>query len=76
MNYPFKLRKLVVLSALSSPHLVHVRERIRIDGWPISKQLFTKYFWETYEQLEDTKVQGSVHLDLVSVPDDTSFYLR
>ncbi|XP_034548266.1 folylpolyglutamate synthase, mitochondrial-like [Notolabrus celidotus] len=39
----------------SSPHLVHVRERIRINGWPISKQLFTKYFWETYEQLEDSK---------------------
>ncbi|KAI3372664.1 hypothetical protein L3Q82_022712, partial [Scortum barcoo] len=43
------------LSALSSPHLVHVRERIRINGWPISKQLFTKYFWEAYERLEDTK---------------------
>ncbi|XP_070689587.1 folylpolyglutamate synthase, mitochondrial-like [Pempheris klunzingeri] len=39
----------------SSPHLVHVRERIRINGWPISKQLFTKYFWEAYERLEDTK---------------------
>ncbi|XP_028269053.1 folylpolyglutamate synthase, mitochondrial-like [Parambassis ranga] len=39
----------------SSPHLVHVRERIRINGWPISKGLFTKAFWETYEQLEETK---------------------
>ncbi|KAM7416856.1 hypothetical protein PAMA_018772 [Pampus argenteus] len=39
----------------SSPHLVHVRERIRINGWPISKKLFTKYFWEAYEQLEETK---------------------
>ncbi|XP_076586562.1 folylpolyglutamate synthase, mitochondrial-like [Chaetodon auriga] len=39
----------------SSPHLVNVRERIRINGWPISKQLFTKYFWEAYERLEDTK---------------------
>ncbi|XP_044188049.1 folylpolyglutamate synthase, mitochondrial-like [Thunnus albacares] len=39
----------------SSPHLVHVRERIRINGWPISKKLFTKYFWEVYERLEDTK---------------------
>ncbi|CAN9512772.1 unnamed protein product [Ophioblennius macclurei] len=39
----------------SSPHLVHVRERIRINGWPISRRLFTKYFWETIERLEDTK---------------------
>ncbi|CAB1430570.1 unnamed protein product [Pleuronectes platessa] len=39
----------------SSPHLVHVRERIRINGGPISKHLFTKYFWEAYERLDDTK---------------------
>ncbi|XP_062273060.1 folylpolyglutamate synthase, mitochondrial-like isoform X2 [Scomber scombrus] len=39
----------------SSPHLVHVRERIRINGWPISKKIFNKYFWEVYERLEDTK---------------------
>ncbi|KAI1900650.1 hypothetical protein AGOR_G00052100 [Albula goreensis] len=39
----------------SSPHLVQVRERIRIDGHPISKELFTKYFWQVYEQLEATK---------------------
>ncbi|XP_076005471.1 folylpolyglutamate synthase, mitochondrial-like [Genypterus blacodes] len=39
----------------SSPHLVHVRERIRINGQPISKQLFAKYFWQVYEQLEATK---------------------
>ncbi|XP_071371741.1 folylpolyglutamate synthase, mitochondrial-like [Centroberyx affinis] len=39
----------------SSPHLVHVRERICINGQPISKELFTKYFWEAYERLEVTK---------------------
>ncbi|XP_028313914.1 folylpolyglutamate synthase, mitochondrial-like [Gouania willdenowi] len=39
----------------SSPHLVHVRERIRINGQPISTQLFTKYFWQTMERLEDAK---------------------
>uniref|UniRef100_A0A8C2AGG0 Folylpolyglutamate synthase n=1 Tax=Cyprinus carpio TaxID=7962 RepID=A0A8C2AGG0_CYPCA len=30
----------------SSPHLVQVRERIRINGQPIGKELFTKYFWQ------------------------------
>ncbi|XP_067087526.1 folylpolyglutamate synthase, mitochondrial-like, partial [Osmerus mordax] len=39
----------------SSPHLVQVRERIRINGQPISKDLFTKYFWEVYTQLDATK---------------------
>ncbi|NXQ31381.1 FOLC protein, partial [Alaudala cheleensis] len=39
----------------SSPHLVQVRERIRINGKPISKDLFNKYFWLVYNRLEETK---------------------
>ncbi|XP_066569024.1 folylpolyglutamate synthase, mitochondrial isoform X2 [Amia ocellicauda] len=39
----------------SSPHLVQVRERIRINGKPISKELFTKYFWQVYGRLDETK---------------------
>ncbi|XP_047426356.1 folylpolyglutamate synthase, mitochondrial isoform X2 [Mugil cephalus] len=39
----------------SSPHLVQVRERIRINGQPIGKELFTKYFWQIYGRLDDTK---------------------
>ncbi|XP_069742669.1 folylpolyglutamate synthase, mitochondrial isoform X2 [Narcine bancroftii] len=43
----------------SSPHLVQVRERIRINGKPISKDLFTKYFWQVYNRLEETKAGDS-----------------
>ncbi|XP_070706502.1 folylpolyglutamate synthase, mitochondrial [Pempheris klunzingeri] len=39
----------------SSPHLVQVRERIRVNGQPIGKQLFTKYFWQVYGRLDETK---------------------
>ncbi|XP_077399096.1 folylpolyglutamate synthase, mitochondrial isoform X2 [Vanacampus margaritifer] len=39
----------------SSPHLVQVRERIRINGRPIGKDLFTKYFWQVYGRLDETK---------------------
>ncbi|GAB1286240.1 Folylpolyglutamate synthase, mitochondrial [Apodemus speciosus] len=39
----------------SSPHLVQVRERIRINGKPISPELFTKHFWHLYNQLEEFK---------------------
>ncbi|XP_071321701.1 folylpolyglutamate synthase, mitochondrial isoform X2 [Trachinotus anak] len=39
----------------SSPHLVQVRERIRINGQPIGKELFTKYFWQVYGRLDETK---------------------
>nr|XP_031306385.1 folylpolyglutamate synthase, mitochondrial isoform X2 [Camelus dromedarius] len=43
----------------SSPHLVQVRERIRINGQPISPELFTKHFWRLYNRLEETKGDSS-----------------
>uniref|UniRef100_A0A4W5Q7E5 Folylpolyglutamate synthase n=1 Tax=Hucho hucho TaxID=62062 RepID=A0A4W5Q7E5_9TELE len=46
----------------SSPHLVQVRERIRINGQPISKELFTKYFWEVFAQLDATKDSHGVSM--------------
>ncbi|CAH1272406.1 FPGS [Branchiostoma lanceolatum] len=39
----------------SSPHLVQVRERIRINGQPISRDDFSKYFWSCYNRLAQTK---------------------
>ncbi|KAF0878893.1 FOLC protein, partial [Crocuta crocuta] len=43
----------------SSPHLVQVRERIRINGRPISPELFTKHFWHLYHRLEESKDSSS-----------------
>ena len=41
----------------TSPHLVAVRERIRVNGAPLSEDLFTKYFYEVWDRLkENTKV--------------------
>ncbi|XP_019895571.2 putative folylpolyglutamate synthase [Musca domestica] len=36
----------------SSPHLVSLTERIRINGQPISKQKFTQHFWPVYNRLK------------------------
>ncbi|KAI0660921.1 FolC bifunctional protein [Cubamyces menziesii] len=36
----------------TSPHLVAVRERIRVNGTPISEELFTKYFFEVWDRLK------------------------
>ncbi|TFK29368.1 tetrahydrofolylpolyglutamate synthase [Coprinopsis marcescibilis] len=36
----------------TSPHLVAVRERIRINGTPLSEEAFTKYFFEVWDRLE------------------------
>lgn len=51
----------------SSPHLVQVRERIRINGQPIGKELFTKYFWQVYGRLEKTKVGDLEQVNVTSV---------
>ncbi|XP_048775690.1 folylpolyglutamate synthase, mitochondrial-like isoform X3 [Ostrea edulis] len=39
----------------SSPHLVEVRERFRINGIPITREKFTNYFWDVFGKLEKTK---------------------
>ncbi|VDM94043.1 unnamed protein product, partial [Onchocerca ochengi] len=36
----------------SSPHLIHVRERIRINGHPLLEKDFVKYFRYIYSSLE------------------------
>ncbi|XP_064616847.1 folylpolyglutamate synthase, mitochondrial-like [Liolophura sinensis] len=38
----------------SSPHLVEVRERIQINGQPISRDMFSSYFWEVHDRLTQT----------------------
>ncbi|XP_065092550.1 folylpolyglutamate synthase, mitochondrial [Ochlerotatus camptorhynchus] len=39
----------------SSPHLVSVTERIRLDGLPINSSKFTTYFWKVYNRLLDSR---------------------
>ncbi|XP_076343346.1 folylpolyglutamate synthase, mitochondrial-like isoform X2 [Tachypleus tridentatus] len=36
----------------SSPHLIAVCERIRINGEPLSKEMFASYFWDVYTKLQ------------------------
>lgn len=38
------------IGTFTSPHLVSVRERMRIDGEDISEELFTKYFFELWDR--------------------------
>jgi len=39
---------------------VEVRERIRINGRPLSREAFSRYFWHCYHQLEDSKVRAAL----------------
>lgn len=36
----------------TSPHLVSPRERIVLDGTPISQEMFTRYFYEVWDRFE------------------------
>jgi hypothetical protein len=36
----------------TSPHLVSVRERIRINGIPIPEEDFVRFFYEVWDRLE------------------------
>lgn len=43
----------------TSPHLKSVRERIRINGNPISEELFTKYFFQVWDRMDATSSDES-----------------
>ncbi|KAI3612308.1 tetrahydrofolylpolyglutamate synthase [Moniliophthora roreri] len=41
----------------TSPHLVAVRERIRINGRPLPEEDFTRFFFEVWDRLQDNTVR-------------------
>lgn len=44
-----------ITGLFTSPHLVDIRERIRINGLPVSKQIFGQAYWSIRECLEQYK---------------------
>lgn len=47
----------------SSPHLVSVRERIRVDGQPISRKQFARCFWDVHQKLGGVQVSWLSWID-------------
>lgn len=41
----------------TSPHLIEVRERIRINGEPLSREAFAKYYYDTEARLLANQVR-------------------
>ncbi|XP_020202057.1 folylpolyglutamate synthase isoform X3 [Cajanus cajan] len=41
----------------TSPHLIDVRERFRIDGIDISEDKFLQYFWDCWNRLEENTTE-------------------
>ena len=52
----------------SSPHLMEVRERIRINGKPLAKDKFAKYFFDCWDNLHNNgdvsgrKLLSTIHI--------------
>ena len=57
---PWSLMRSVDAGLYTSPHLVAVRERIRVNGVPISEELFAKFFFDVWDRLEETDQVGSL----------------
>ncbi|KAL8869781.1 MAG: hypothetical protein Q9174_004013 [Haloplaca sp. 1 TL-2023] len=52
----------------TSPHLRFVRERIQINNEPLSEELFAKYFFETWDRLEESARQRGEPTDTTAKP--------
>jgi len=39
----------------SSPHLVELTERFRVNGLPVSRQVFLNHFWSVWDRLKETR---------------------
>ncbi|KAI0865056.1 tetrahydrofolylpolyglutamate synthase [Xylaria cubensis] len=52
------------IGLFTSPHLIAVRERIRINGAPVSEELFAQYFFDVWDRLGDAdQREGPMVLD-------------
>ena len=49
----------------TSPHLVDIRERIRINGKPVSKQVFSQAYWYIRQRLEEYKTTTTSELPVL-----------
>ncbi|KAF7867372.1 hypothetical protein EAF04_005455 [Stromatinia cepivora] len=54
-----KRKGLGKIGLYTSPHLMTVRERIRIDGSPISEPLFARYFFELWDRFSDASAAST-----------------
>lgn len=62
------------LGLYTSPHLVAVRERIRINGVPISEEDFARFFFEVWDKLvENDRVRLSFNSARTSTQSTNAF---
>ncbi|PTB68247.1 Mur ligase, partial [Trichoderma citrinoviride] len=70
------LAKYRVVGTYTSPHLVHVRERIAINGEPVSREEFAAAFFEIWDRLTEAAVKAGVPEADAQGPASKPFYFR
>ncbi|KAI0380175.1 FolC bifunctional protein [Hypomontagnella monticulosa] len=51
------------IGLFTSPHLIAVRERIRINGAPVSGDVFARYFFEVWDKLQEAELREPMVMD-------------
>ncbi|KAG9249071.1 Mur ligase [Calycina marina] len=59
-------KSLEKIGTYTSPHLVTVRERIRIDGSPICEALFAQYFFELWDRMSGNSQEPTLDTEGVT----------
>jgi folylpolyglutamate synthase len=59
----------------TSPHLVDVRERVRINGRVLDKDTFAGYFWKVHDAVSSAVAEYSVHLHYFHFLTVLGFYI-
>ncbi|PNP58664.1 hypothetical protein THARTR1_01680 [Trichoderma harzianum] len=70
------LAKYGTVGTYTSPHLVNVRERIAINGVPVSRDVFTDAFYEIWDRLTEAAVKDGMAAVEAEGPASKPFYFR
>ena len=68
-----RLRDGLTTGLFTSPHLVDIRERIRICGRPVSKEVFADAYWEIRRRFEEWKKDADDEDDGIANDDGLPF---
>ncbi|KAK3181279.1 hypothetical protein K4F52_007422 [Lecanicillium sp. MT-2017a] len=70
------LREYGTVGTYTSPHLVSPRERIAIDGEPVSQDVFTSAFFELWDRFTQAAVKDGADPEVAEGPTSKPFYFR
>ncbi|RSL51726.1 hypothetical protein CEP54_011290 [Fusarium duplospermum] len=70
------LRQYETVGTYTSPHLVSPRERIAIQGEPVSQGLFAEAFFELWERFSDTAKKEGMNTAEAEGPNSKPFFFR